>query len=29
MKAQATTLLASGFNKREVVEWAMGKGFAG
>jgi hypothetical protein len=29
MKALAATLLAAGFSKREVVEWAMDKGFVG
>ena len=29
MKAQAATLLAAGFSKREVVKWAMDKGFVG
>jgi hypothetical protein len=29
MKAQAATLLAAGFSKREVVKWAIDKGFVG
>jgi hypothetical protein len=29
MKTEATKLLAAGFSKREVVKWAMDKGFVG
>ncbi len=29
MKEDAAKLLAAGFSKREVVKWAMGKGFGG